>query len=101
ERQADTGRVAEVVDRNYRGRFAIMCATGFLLNLFLAPQSQFTNRYLRDNRRFSGFGILILRAVTQAVPAFVAAYAGGELAESRGRRPVARWGLIVGSLGIA
>jgi MFS family permease len=78
-----------------------MCVTGFLLNLFLAPQSQFTNRYLRDIHHFSGSGILVLRAVTQAVPALMAAYAGGRLAESRGRRPIARGGLALGAIATA
>ena len=48
-------------------------------------------------RGFSGFGILVVRAVAQAIPALFAAYAGGQLAEARGRRPLARWGLIMGA----
>jgi MFS family permease len=96
-RHARRGRVGEVVDRRYGGRFAIMCAAGFLLYMFFAPQTQFTNRYLGDERGFSGLGILVLRTVTQAVPALIAAYAGGRLAESRGRRPVARQGLLLGA----
>lgn len=96
-RQAARGRLSEVVDRRYGGRFAMMCVAGFLLNLFFAPQWQFTNRYLGDERGFSGLGILILRTVTQAAPALVAAYVGGRLAESRGRRPVARQGLLLGA----
>jgi MFS family permease len=100
-RHAERGRVGEVVDRTYGRRFLLMCVTGFLLNLFFAPQSQFTNRFLSDERGFSGFGILILRAATQAVPAFAAAYLGGKLAETKGRRPVARQGLILGAIGTA
>jgi MFS family permease len=100
-RNAERGRVGEVVDRTYGRRFVLMCVTGFLLNLFFAPQGQFTNRYLSDERGFSGFGILTLRAVTQAVPAFVAAYLGGKLAETKGRRPIARQGLILGAIGSA
>ena len=100
-RDAPRGRVSEVVDRTYGRRFALLCITGFLLNVFFAPESQFTNRYLSDERGFSGFGILILRTVTQAVPAFAAAYIGGRLAESNGRRRVATQGLLLGSFGIA
>lgn len=94
-RNAERGRFGEVIDRRYGGRFALLAVTGFLLNIFFAPTSQFTNRYLGDERGFSGFGILILRTVTQAIPAFVAAYIGGRIAESAGRRPVAIWGLLV------
>jgi MFS family permease len=100
-RHAETGRVGEVVDRRYGSRFVLLCITGFLLSFFFAPQAQFTNRYLRDTRKFSGSGILMLRTVTQLVPSFVGAYAGGKLAESRGRVPMARFGLLVGATGIA
>jgi len=101
QRDAPRGRVGEVVDRTYGGRFFLLAATGFLLNVFFAPTSQFTNRYLAEERAFSGFGILVLRAVTQGVPAFLAAYAGGRVAESSGRRPVAIWGTILGGAGMA
>jgi MFS family permease len=93
--------VGEVVDRTYGGRFVLLCVTGFALNVYFAPQSQFTNRYLADERGFSGAGILLLRAVTQALPALIAGYAGGRLAESIGRKPVSRWGLIVGAAATA
>jgi MFS family permease len=43
----------------------------------------------------------MLRFVTQLVPSFAGAYAGGKLAESRGRVPMARFGLLVGATGIA
>ena len=100
-RAAPRGRMREVVDRRYGGRFALLCLTGLLVNIFFAPQSQFTNRYLGDERGFSGLDILLLRAVTQAVPAFVAAYAGGRLAESWGRRPTTVRGLIVAAFAFA
>jgi len=95
------GRVGEVVDKRYGSRFALMCLTGYLLNVYFAPQSQFTNRYLADERGFSGLGILVLRAVTQTATALIAAYGGGRLAESVGRKPVARWGLVVGAAATA
>lgn len=94
-RKAERGRVGEVVDRFYGGRFAIVAAMMFLLNVFFAPTSQFTNRYLGDERGFSGLGVLIVRAVTQALPSLVAYYAGGRLAESSGRIRIALWGLLV------
>jgi MFS family permease len=97
-RRAPRGRVGEVVDRRYGGRFILLCATGFLLNVFFAPQSQFTNRYLGEERGFSGLGILGLRTLTQALPALAAAYIGGRLAESSGRRPIAFRGLLIGAV---
>lgn len=100
-RRAPRGRMREVVDRRYGARFALLCLTGLLVNIFFAPQSQFTNRYLGDERGFSGLDILVLRAVTQAVPAFAAAYIGGRLAETWGRRPTTRRGLIVAALAFA
>lgn len=91
----DNARASEIVDRTYGGRFMVVAATGFLLNLSAAPFSQFMNRYLGDERGYSGLGILILRLVTQAGPALIAVWIGGRLAESRGRKPVARIGTIV------
>lgn len=100
-RNAERGRVAEVVDERYGGRFVLLCITGFLLYVHFAPQSQLLNRYLGDERGFSGAGILLLRTITQACPALVAAYVGGRLADSKGRRPVARQGLILGAVATA
>lgn len=94
-RGAPRGRAGEVAGRAYRGRFLLVAATGFLLNLFFAPSSQFTNRFLAAERGFSGLDVLALRAVTQVAPAIVAVLAGGKLAESRGRKPAARLGVLV------
>lgn len=98
DRGARRGQVREVVDRRYGGRFALMCVTGFALNLFFAPEAQFLNRFLADERGFSGLGILALRAVTQAVPALALTFIGGRLAESTGRRPIAVWGVLIGAV---
>lgn len=100
-RDAPRGRMREVVDQKYGGRFVLLCITGLLVNVFFAPQSQFTNRYLGDERGFSGVGILLLRTATQAVPALAAAYIGGRLAETWGRRPTTIRGLIVAALAFA
>lgn len=94
-RTAKRGRPGEIVDRTYGKRFWVVAAGGFLMNVFFAPSSQFTNRYLAREREFSGLGILVLRAVTQSIPAAVAVVAGGRLAESRGRKPMAVFGLVL------
>jgi MFS family permease len=82
------GRWREVVDRSYGPRFVVLAIAGFLLNVFAAPSSQLSNRYLSRDRGFSGSGIALLTAVTTGVPGFVGLAIGGRLAESRGRRPV-------------
>jgi MFS family permease len=97
-RDAKRGRIAEVVDQKYGGRFALLCVTGYLLAFHFAPTAQLTNRYLNDERGFSGLGILLLRAATQVVPGLIAAYLGGRMAESMGRRPVARLGLLLAAV---
>ena len=101
ERGAERGRIGEVVDRKYGGRFALLAISGFLLNFFFAPQSQFNNRYLRDVRKFNASSILLLRAVAQALPGVAATYFGGKSAESSGRKPTARIGLLVGAAAVA
>jgi MFS family permease len=73
----------------YGSRFVVVAATGFLISVFAAPASQFTNRYLAAEHGYSGLGILILRFFTQGVPALVAVWVGGRVAESAGRKPVA------------
>lgn len=73
----------------YGSRFVVVAATGFLINVFAAPASQFTNRYLAAEHGYSGLAILILRFFTQGVPALVAVWVGGRVAESAGRKPVA------------
>ncbi|MBW3589497.1 MAG: MFS transporter [Actinobacteria bacterium] len=87
-------KATEVVDRLYGGRFAAVAATGFLMNFMAAPFSQFMNRFLQEERDFSAFDIFVLRAVTQGVPAVIAVWIGGRLAESHGRKPVATAGIL-------
>ena len=82
-------RASEVIDSIYGGRFVIVALTVFLMGIMAAPASQMMNLYLGDERGYSGLGILILRAITQAVPALIAVMIGGRLAESSGRKPVA------------
>jgi MFS family permease len=96
-RDAKRGRVAEVFDPSYGGRFGVLVITSFLFSIFSAPSSQFTNRYLADSRGFSGFDITMFRAITQGLPGVLGIVIGGRLAETRGRRPVAAIALFVGT----
>ncbi len=87
--RARSARAKELVDPLYGGRFVVVGAVVFCLGFFGVPSLQFTNRYLQDERGFSGIGIFWLRAVTQALPSLLAIIAGGRLAESLGRKTVA------------
>ncbi|MGH9000580.1 MAG: MFS transporter, partial [Acidimicrobiia bacterium] len=96
-RGAKRGRVGEVFDASYGGRFGLLVLAGFLFAIFAAPSSQFANEYLKDERGFSAFDITAFRAITQGVPGVVGLIIGGRLAESRGRRPVAAWFVFGGA----
>jgi MFS family permease len=96
-RDAKRGRVGEVFDPSYGGRFGVLVVASFLFSIFTAPASQFTNRYLADSRGFSGFDITVFRGVTQGFPGLAGVAIGGRLAETRGRRPVAAIALFAGT----
>ena len=75
-------------------RFWLLAASGFLLNVFVAPASQFQNEYLRDERGFSG-GRISLFTVLTGTPGLLGVIAGGRLAE-HSRRLVGAVAVAVG-----
>ncbi len=79
------------------GRLLLMAASGLLVNLFVAPQSQFGNRFLRSERGFSG-GRIGLFSVTVGTPATIGIIVGGHLADVRGRRVIGAVSLVAGTL---
>ena len=79
------------------GRLLLLAASGILVNLFVAPSSQFGNQFLRDERGFSG-GRIGLLSVTIGTPAVIGIIAGGRIADVRGRRVVAAVALVAGTL---
>jgi MFS family permease len=97
-RDAKRGRVGEIFDPSYGSRFGLLVLASFLLSIFSAPTSQFTNRYLAEQRGFSGLDITIFRAITQGLPGVAGVVIGGRLAETRGRRPVAAVALFAATL---
>jgi MFS family permease len=99
--RAAGARAGELVDSVYGKRFALVAVLVFLLGFFGTPSLQFTNRYLQDERGFTALGIVWLRAVTQGFPALAGIIAGGRLAESRGRKPIASRATFVLALGTA
>ncbi|HWC09828.1 MAG TPA: MFS transporter, partial [Acidimicrobiales bacterium] len=78
------------------GRLWLLCAAGLLTNLFIAPQSQFGNRFLRSEQGFSG-GLIGIFTVVTATPAGLGIIAGGRVADVHGRRPVGAFTLTVGA----
>jgi len=75
----------------------LLAVSGVLVNLFVAPSSQFGNQYLRDERGFSG-GRIGLLSVVAGTPAVIGIVGGGRIADVRGRRMVAAVALGVGTL---
>jgi MFS family permease len=73
-------------------RLAMVAATGFLLNLLVAPASFFQNRYLKDVRGYSATLIALFTLATNT-PGGIGVIAGGRLADLHGRR-------IVGAIGV-
>ncbi len=98
ERSEAHGRVSEVLDRAHRRRLILLGAIGFLSNVFSAPSAQLSNRFLRDERGFSNAGIAQFKGVTNGIPGLVGIILAGRLAETRGRRPVAIVGMLLGTM---
>jgi MFS family permease len=76
-------------------RLWLLAVSGLLINLFIAPQSQFNNQYLRTELGFSGGRIALLTLLT-GTPAVVGIVVGGRLADVRGRRLVGAMALLGG-----
>ena len=88
-------RIGEVFDARYGKRFLVLGLVAFLTNIFAAPSSQLTNRYLTGTHDFSNSQVAIFRTITAGAPGIIGVLLAGRLAESRGRRPVAILGLLV------
>jgi MFS family permease len=91
----DRGRVRDIRSGGYGRRFLLLAAVVFLLNMFSAPSSQLTNKYLTDVHQFSNSHIALFRTVTTGIPGLFGLVLGGRLAEVRGRRPIAAIALTV------
>jgi MFS family permease len=91
------GRLREIFDRQYGLRFLLLGLAAFLTNIFQAPSSQLTNRYLHREHDYSNSEVALFRSVTAGVPGIIGVLLGGRLSESRGRRPVTIIGLVIAS----
>lgn len=94
----ERGRWTDIFRRGYRSRFWLLAAAAFLTNLLAAPSSQLMNKYLTDVHGFSNSKIVLLRAVTTALPGFIGLILAGRLTERYGRRPVASVSLALGAV---
>ena len=90
-------RHPEVGIAGHGRRLWLLAISGLLTNLFIAPQSQFGNQYLRVERGFSAGRISLLSLVVGAPGAF-GIIVGGRLADVRGRRRVAAVALVGGTI---
>jgi AAHS family benzoate transporter-like MFS transporter len=91
-------RVFEPFDRRYGRRFVLLGLVAFLVNVFSAPSSQLTNRYLTKVHDFTNSQVALLRGVTAGLPGIIGVLLAGRLSETRGRRPVIIVGLLVASV---
>ncbi|HEV3353700.1 MAG TPA: MFS transporter [Acidimicrobiales bacterium] len=88
------------VDAPLRGhgrRLWLLAAAGFLLNIFVAPDAQFGNRFLKHERHYTGGGIATL-SIVSGTPGAIGIIVGGLLADRRGRKPVAFVALTLGTV---
>jgi MFS family permease len=83
--------------RGHGARLWLLAVAGFLSNLFVAPNAQFNNRFLRDERDYSG-GAIALLTLGSGTPGVIGIVVGGRLADVRGRRVVAAVSLVFGTL---
>lgn len=90
-------RHAEVEMAGHGRRLLLLAVSGLLSNLFAAPNSQFSNQFLRTERGFSG-GRIGLLSLTAGTPGAVGIVVGGRLADVRGRKRVAAAALAAGTL---
>jgi MFS family permease len=86
------------LSRNARiGRFAMLGATAFFFNIFLAPAYAYLNEYFRTEQGFSGGQITLIQVITN-LPGGIAIVVGGRLAEVHGRRLIGTIGVIGGTV---
>ena len=83
--------------RSHGSRLWLLAAAGFLLNVFVAPDAQFGNRFLKHERHYTGGGIATL-SIVSGTPGAIGIIVGGLVADRRGRRPVAILALTLGTV---
>ena len=96
---ARRGRVREVFDRAYGARFLLLGLAAFLTNVFSAPSSQLTNRYLTHAHDFTNADVAVFRARDRGrSPGSSACCSPVGWPRAAGRRPVTIIGLLVATV---
>ena len=83
--------------RGHGRRLVLLAASAFLLNIFVAPDAQFGNRFLKDERGYSG-GSIGLLSIVAGTPGAIGVIVGGLVADRRGRKPVVIVSLTIGTV---
>ncbi|CAN5241790.1 hypothetical protein BH20ACT3_BH20ACT3_09590 [soil metagenome] len=91
---------ATVTMAGHRWRLALLAVSAFFALLFLTPNSQFQNEFLRDEHGFSALQ-LTLFTIGTSTPAGIGIVVGGRLADTRGRRRVGAIGMVGGAVLLA
>jgi MFS family permease len=81
--------------RGHGRRLVLLAVSLFLFNLYAGPSSQFFNRFLKDERHYTGGGIALIVILT-ATPGALGLIVGGVLSDRRGRRAVAVVSIVIG-----
>jgi putative MFS transporter len=81
-------------------RLWLLASAAFLLSVFVAPQTQFRNEFLRDERGMAAAAVSLFVLVT-STPGGIGIVAGGRLADTRGRRVVGATAAAVGTVLLA
>jgi MFS family permease len=87
-------------DEVNRKRLLMLLVTFFMLLLFASPASQLQNEYLRDDLGMTATNISFFRLVV-SLPAGAAILIAGYLADRRGRRHIATFGVLGGTIASA
>jgi MFS family permease len=95
-----TAASAKATLSGHRGRLAMLAASSFFALLFLAPNSQFQNDFLRNEHGFTALQLTLFTVLTNT-PAGIGVVVGGRLADTRGRRRVGAIGTIGGAILLA
>ena len=88
---------AEVPMGGHGRRLWLLAAAAFLLNVFIAPNAQFTNRFLKHERHYSGGSIGLFQLAT-GTPGVIGLIAAGRAADQRGRRLIGAVALVAAAL---
>lgn len=94
---ATEARSPDLVNRR---RLMMLLVTIFMLLVFASPASQLQNEYLNDDLGMSASDISVFRLVV-SLPGGIAILLAGWVADRRGRRHIAAFGVLGGSIAAA